>query len=133
MSDSAATLFHDALDLVRDEVPEADLALRQAIGARVVSLTIGEESFRLAFGSVSSREAPHLDIRTRAGALRDVLVGARDLHDAVLDDSIAIFGAADDLVAGAEAALCFMKGVARCVSVDVLLQRLERLSDREGT
>lgn len=127
-------LVDDVLDCVARECPEAYLAMQRALGDRRFGLAFAHESFALAPGAApdSSSPEPSIAIRTTARTLHDILTGERDPLDAILADELTVHAGADDLVAAAEAGLFFVKGAARCTSLDPMLRRLKDLAEGEG-
>ncbi len=125
-------LVDDVLDCVALECPEAYLAMQRALGDRRFGLAFADESFALALAADASSPEPSIAIRTTARTLHDILIGERDPLDAILADELTVHAGADDLVAAAEAGLFFVKGAARCTSLDPMLRRLKDLAEGEG-
>ena len=130
-------LVDDVLDCVALECPEAYLAMQRALGERRLDLGFAHESFALALAPAlapppgsSSEQA--IAIRTTARTLHDILIGERDPLDAILADELTVHAGVDDLVAAAEAGLFFVKGAARCTSLEPMLRRLKDLAEGEG-
>lgn len=125
------TLVRDALACVETECPAAALEMKTALGARVVALDFGTESFRVALAE-SAHERASLSVSTTAAVMHAILAGDRDPLDAILDDAVVVRGAATDLEALSRTAMLFVKGAVRCPSMDALLNRLKHLSDSKG-
>jgi hypothetical protein len=135
MTESMHALVDDVLECVAVECPEAYRAMQQTLGDRPLELSFGSESFTITLatsgleaGTPSGRA---IEIRTTARVIRDILMGEREPLDAILADDIVVYGGADDLIAAADAGLFFVKGAARCMSLEPLVTRLKDLADRE--
>lgn len=124
-------LARSALDHVARECPPAYEAMRGILRDRRISVRIRGESFELALAEGPTR--PAISVWTSAKALRDLLRGERDALDAILGGEVLVRGDALDLVAAVDAGLCFVKGAARCASLETLLSRLEHLADEEDS
>lgn len=134
MSGEVRALVDDVLGCVALECPGAYVAMQRALGDRRFDLAFTHESFSFAAGGAAqgTSAAPSIAIRTTTRTLYGILTGERDPLDAILADELTVHADADDLVAAAEAGLFFVKGAARCTSLDPMLTRLKDLAEEEG-
>ncbi len=126
MSGPIATLVADALACVAAEHPIAYAELERELGSRRLDLEIDDEQFLIEIGP----SVPHgatISVTTDLDTLCAVVHGERDALDAILAGRLDIVAGPDDLVAAGIAAIRFLQGALRCVSMQPLFDRLVAL------
>ncbi len=127
MMDTAEQILQDALAQVERDCPAATAHLKEAIGATPLDIEIGAERFRLQLSPGEGGPAPEVEVRIAPRDLIDVLDGNLSAYDAVISDALFVRGDAATLVAAAEGAVWFLKGVLRAREPDHLITRLSKL------
>lgn len=135
MMGALADLVRDGLACVAREHPPACALAREALGGHIVHVSAGAERFVVELALAGAEtcvrtprdEAIAIHATCDAAALHALIVGELDLVDALLADRLELVGDAADLERAAAAATALLKGAVRCVSIDPLLARLERL------
>lgn len=125
---SFSALLRESLAALRVETPSVAATLAKTLGARRVSLVVDGDAVRVAaaHGRLSVLAgAGGAEVRVVTGrhtilALAD---GRQGLVDAILSDTLALYGAADDLIVFHDALVVYLSGAVRAPSFGGLLRR----------
>jgi hypothetical protein len=127
MRDASFSAFlRKALDAIAAEVPVAHRAIARALRTRTVSLDVDGDRVLLAMidGRHTLREdaaASSIELHADGATLAGLLEARFTLEDALIEGTLVLRGAADDLVALLEVVTAFIHGGARSLSVPPLL------------
>lgn len=132
-SDAAEQLVRDAVHYVLHDVPEAHRRYVDALGSERIAMHIGEEHFTLRDGEVCAADPDAATaLRISVRVLHDLITGRLALTEAVTSRSMTITGPTRSIAAVDRALQLLMHGVVRSPRAPELMQRLDRLADRDG-
>jgi hypothetical protein len=122
-----ADFLADSFAALEHEMPQAYAALCAAIAPREVLLAVDDETVGLAFAPTGVRflrapRTPRVEVRTGKTAILRVLDAEATLMDAVLDETLFLRGATDDLLAFHDGLLSYVHGAVRAPSFPSLLR-----------
>jgi hypothetical protein len=118
-----------ALAIVRREQPKLARRMAETLGSVVIRAEVDGESFEIVarrdeVGARAPRTpAPDVLARTSRATIRAVLGGAKSLDEAILDDSVELFGAPDQLVQLEDLLALFVNAAVRSPSMTELWER----------
>ena len=136
MLGDVAALVRDGLGCVAREHPPAYAAARAALGPAIVHVGAGAERFVVELARAGEDacvrtprdEAIAIRVTCDAAAIHALVAGELDVVDALLESRLDLVGDSADLERAAIAATRLLAGAVRCVSIEPLLHRLERLA-----
>lgn len=135
--DTVAGLLSEALGTLRDEVEACHARCRRALEGFTATCHVDRESFRVAVESGDVVIGPpgtgpaDVEVATSRRTILALIHDRVTLERAVTGDALRIKGAVSHVESLSQAMVAFLHGAVRSPSFPALLERLERLDDRD--
>ena len=129
-----AEFLAESFDLLRREVPQAHAEVCRRLAPRGVRLHVGAEDVAVRFERSGTRfpaapGAASVDVETNRETILALIDAETTLVDAVLDGSLVLRGAGDDLLAFHDGLVAYVHGAVRAPSFPGLLRRFRRAGE----
>jgi hypothetical protein len=116
-----------SLAILESEVPAQRRAMAEHLAGRVLAIAVDGDIVDLAFdGTVLGVPVRRVELTSTRAAILAVVDGDRTLADALLDGSLFLRGALDDVLACHDALMAYLHGAVRAPSFPLLLRRFRR-------